>query len=137
LAEEVILGLAEGVETVFDGSRRIPVFGWKPDYTGYHNTVNVKLHRMRFETSQIVGNTIEKYSIGPLTRIVLELLPSFFLYPQQQRKQRGSPGLHADFSGSLGQVSRVADAREAYSAIRRASAGAPWPPLGSNGYPAG
>jgi hypothetical protein len=117
LAEEVILGFAEGIETIFDGSREVPVVGWKPDYTGYHNTVNVKLHRMRFETSQVVGNVIEKYNIGPTTRIFMELLPSFFLYPRQQRKQRGAPGLHADFGG--GQVSRVGDARGAYSAIRR------------------
>lgn len=118
LAEEVILGLAEGIETVFDGTREMPVVGWKPDYTGYHNTVNVKLHRMRFETSQVVGNVIEKYNIGPTTRIIMELLPSFFLYPRQQHKQRGSPGLHADF-GERRQTSRVADARGAYSAIRR------------------
>ena len=96
LAEEVILGFAEGVETVFDGSRSVPVVGWRPDYTGYHNTVNVKLHRMRFETSQVVGNIIEKYNIGPTSRIIMELLPSFFLYPRQQKKQRGTPGLSSD-----------------------------------------
>ena len=126
MAEEVILGVAEGVETVFNGTREVPMVGWKPDYTGYHNTVNAKLHRMRYETSQVVGNAIEKYNIGPTTRIAMELLPSFFLYPSQQRKQRGSPGLHADFSGSSasgtarrGQVSHISDARGAYSAIRR------------------
>lgn len=110
LAEEVVLGLSEAVETVFDGSRRLPVVGWKPDYTGYHNTVNCKLHRMRFETSQVVGSIIEKYNIGPTGRIILELLPSFFLYPRQQKKQKGSPGLHDD--------PQVADARQAYAAIR-------------------
>lgn len=125
LAEEVILGAAEGIETVFDGTREIPVVGFKPDYTGYHNTVNIKLHRMRFETSQVVGNVIEKYNIGPSSRIVMELLPSFFLYPRQQKKQRGSPGLHADFGsgGSPPDRSRgpqVSDARVAYAAIRRA-----------------
>lgn len=110
LAEEVVLGLAEGVETVFDGTRKIPVLGWKPDYTGYHATVNCKLHRMRFETSQIVGNIIEKYNVGPMGRIILELLPSFFLYPRQVKKQKGTPGLHND--------PHVADARGAYQAIR-------------------
>lgn len=118
LAEEVILGAAEGVEAVFDGTREIPVIGWKPDYTGYHNTVNVKLHRMRFETSQIVGNIMEKFNVGPLTRIAMELLPSFFLYPRQQRKQRGTPGLHADFAPTT--AARGYDARGAYSTIRRA-----------------
>lgn len=117
LAEEVILGFAEGVETVFDGTREVPVVGWKPDYTGYHNTVNVKLHRMRFETSQVVGGIIEKHNIGPTARIIMELLPSFFLYPRQQKKQRGAPGLHADFAAG-GQQARVGSARSAYAAIR-------------------
>ena len=112
LAEEVILGLAEGVETVFDGSRTVPLVGWRPDYTGYHNTVNVKLHRMRFETSQVVGNIIQKYNVGPTARIVMELLPSFFLYPRQQKKQRGTPGLSSD--------PHVSDARGAFNAIREA-----------------
>ena len=120
LAEEVILGMAEGVETVFDGTRAIPLFGWKPDYTGYHNTVNVKLHRMRYETSRVVGNIIQKYNIGPTTRIIMELLPSFFLYPRQQKKQKGSLGLHAEYlNGGNAQVPQVGDARGAYSAIRR------------------
>lgn len=65
---------------------------------------------MRFETSQVVGSIIEKYNIGPTGRIILELLPSFFLYPRQQKKQKGSPGLHDD--------PQVADARQAYAAIR-------------------
>jgi len=88
----------------------VPLVGWKPDYTGYHNSVNVKLHRMRFETSQVVGNIIERYNIGPTTRIIMELLPGFFLYPRQQKKTRGAPGLSSD--------PHVADARMAYAAIK-------------------
>ena len=110
LAEEVILGFAEGIETVFDGSRAVPLVGWRPDYTGYHNTVNIKLHRMRFETSQVVGNIIERYNVGPTARIIMELLPSFFLYPRQQKKQRGAPGLSSD--------PHVSDARHAMGSIR-------------------
>ena len=110
LAEEVILGLAEGVETVFDGTRTVPLVGWRPDYTGYHNTVNIKLHRMRFETSQVVGGIIEKYKVGATSRIIMELLPSFFLYPRQQKNQRAAPGLASD--------PRVSDARSAFSVIR-------------------
>jgi hypothetical protein len=115
LANEVLLGFAEGVESVFDGTRSVPVLGWRPDYTGYHNTVAVKLHRMQFETSQIVGTIIEKYNVGPMTRVFMELLPSFFLYPRMQKKQRGSPGLHND-PKVVG--SRVTDAGMAMSAIR-------------------
>lgn len=110
LAEEVILGLAEGIETVFDGSRAFPGTNWRPDYTGYHNTVNAKLHRMRFETSQVVGEIVQKYNIGPTSRIIMELLPSFVLYPRQQKKQKAKPGL----AGEIG------DSRFAYNAIKDA-----------------
>ena len=115
MAEEVILGLAEGVETVFDGSRAVPVVGWQPDYTGYHNTIAVKLHRMRFETSQVVGSVIENYSIGATSRIIMELLPSFFLYPRLQQKQRAAPGLDSDPSAG----GRSNKSLNAYNAIRQ------------------
>jgi hypothetical protein len=113
IAEEIILGAAEGIETVLDGTREIPILGWKPDYTGYSHTVTVKLHRMRYETSQVVSKVIEKYNIGPTTRILMELLPSFFLYPRQQKRQRGSPGLAEEMGGP-----KVLDAHQAYSNIR-------------------
>jgi len=110
LAEEVISGAAEMIESVFDGSREIPILGWRPDYTGYHNTVSVKLHRMRFETSQLVSGIIEKFNVGPMMRIMLELIPSLVLYPRQQGRQRGV---------SLPtQYPRVADSRRALIDIK-------------------
>lgn len=116
LAEEVLLGGAEAIETVLDGTRAIPLIGWKPDYRGYHNTLNVKLHRMRYETSSLVGSIIQKHNIGSTARILMEILPSFFLYPRQQRRQRGSPGLHDD--PGLQQNRRRVDPGAAYAAIR-------------------
>lgn len=65
---------------------------------------------MRFETSQVVGSIIEKHNINPTMRIIFELLPSFFLYPRQQSKQRNSPGLHSD--------PVISDATDAYASIR-------------------
>jgi hypothetical protein len=115
LAEEVILSGAELMEFLFDGKQEIPVVGWKPDYTGYHNTVNVKLHRMRFETASVVSGIIEQYNLSPLSRVMLELLPSLVLYPSHRQKQKARPGLgdDPDFAAD-----RVADARGAYMAIR-------------------
>ncbi len=110
VAEEIILGGAEFIETVLDGSRAIPLVGWRPDYTGYGATVNAKLHRMRYDTSQIVGNVIKKYNVGNVTRMGIELLPSLLLYPRQQRKQQGEPGLSSE--------PHVADPRGAFAAIR-------------------
>ncbi|MDE2097739.1 MAG: hypothetical protein KGL39_10860 [Patescibacteria group bacterium] len=126
LAEEVILGGAEVLESVLDGTRAIPLLGLKPDYTNYHNTVNVKLHRMRHETAQIVRGIVDKYKIGPTARMVMELLPSLFLYPRQQRKQRGTSGLHDDPNivgprvGNVGTAMaaiRDADERNNYHAL--------------------
>jgi hypothetical protein len=112
IAEEMILGAAEAIATVFDGTRTIPVLGWTPDYTGYPTTVNTKLHRMRYETSQVVGGIISKYNFGAPTRILFELLPSFLLYPKAQKRQRGEPALGADRSDT------IADARGALARIR-------------------
>lgn len=114
LGEEIITGMAECIEAVFDGSREIPIVGWRPDFTGYNNTLSVKLHRMRFETSQVVGSVIEKYNIGASTRIFMELLPSLFLYPRQQRRQRGSPGLSSE--------PYMSDSKRAMNVIRESDA---------------
>lgn len=115
VAEEVILGVGEIFESVFDGTREIPILGVRPDYTGFTNTLNVKLHRMRYETSQVVGDAIQRHRLGPMMRIGLELLPSFALYPRQRKRQRGRPGLSKD-PRVVG--SRVPDARAARSSIR-------------------
>lgn len=88
LAEEVISAGAEVLESVLDGNRTIPIVGWRPDYTGYSSTVNVKLHRLRFDTSQIVGDIIEKHNISPFSRILMELGPSLLLYPKIRQKQK-------------------------------------------------
>ena len=96
LAQEFVSGIAEGIEAVFDGTREIPILGWKPDYTGYQNTVSVKLSRMKFETSQVVGDILEGNNITPVSRILLELLPSLVLYPKtraRQKKVKSSPTL--------------------------------------------
>lgn len=97
LAEELIVGAAEVLETVLDGQTPIPLLGWKPDYTGYHAVVATKLHRARFETSSIVGDAVRSWNMGPGTRLLMELLPGILLYPRQQRRERGySQGLLAD-----------------------------------------
>ena len=88
MAEEVISAGAEILESVFDGTREVPVFKIKPDYTGYSSTVNVKLHRLRFDTSQIVGDIVERHNISPGSRIMMELLPGLLLYPRVRSKMK-------------------------------------------------
>lgn len=96
LAEEIIIGGSEFLETIFDGTRKIPIINKYPDYTDVHNTIAVKLHRNRFETSQLVGSILEKYNIGNGSRLALELLPTFILYPWQRSRRKNSPGLYND-----------------------------------------
>ncbi len=96
LAEEIFIGAADMIESVFDGTRELPIVGYRPDYTGYSQTAKLKLHRMRTETSQVVSQFVGDHNISPTMRIALELLPSFLLYPRLQRKHRGAPGIQAD-----------------------------------------
>ncbi len=99
LGEEVMMGIAEAIEETFDGTTEIPVVGWTPDYTGYRNTVQAKMMRMRFETSQLVRSVIESYGVGPVGRMLLELLPSLALYPSQNRRVAAAPSLFERMHG--------------------------------------
>lgn len=94
LAEESFLTLAHGMEYAFDGKR--DYFGRRPDLTGWPDTVNVKLRRMRFETSSFVSGVMRQYNMGPLTRIALELIPSMFIYSRMQKKKHNDDLFHSD-----------------------------------------
>lgn len=50
------------------------------------------MHRLRFETSQIVGDIVEKNNVSPITRILLELVPGLLLYPRVRSKQKVATG---------------------------------------------
>jgi hypothetical protein len=95
LAEEFILGGAEAIETIFDG-KNVFFKKYRPDYTGYKDTVSVKLRRMRPDTATVVGNIMSDYNIGSGARIFLELLPSLITYPRTRRKQQGEDDLCDD-----------------------------------------
>lgn len=90
LAEEAITSAAEIMETVFDGTTNIPLLNIAPDYTGYSSTVHTKLHRLRHETSEIVGKMIESHNVSPFNRILMEMLPNLLLYPRIKHKQKAS-----------------------------------------------
>ena len=81
--EEGVLAMAYGLEGVFNGEREI--LGSKIDLTGYSDTVKVKLRRMRYDTSSFVSGIMKGYSIGSGWRIILELVPSLFLYSRDRR----------------------------------------------------
>lgn len=87
LAEDSILGFAHAVEWVFDGKKEY--LGRKPDLTGWHTTVNIKLRRMRYHTSTFVSDMMQTYDISHGTRILLELLPSVFTHTNIRKRQYG------------------------------------------------
>ena len=47
---------------------------------------------VRFETSQVVGNMVEKHNISPFSRIMMELVPGLLLYPRVRSKQKITTG---------------------------------------------
>lgn len=101
LGEEFILALASGLEMLCNGDRQI--LGVKPDLQGYSDVVKVKLRRLRNETSQIVGNVVEKYEISPITTLLIELIPSLFLH-SKRRKNQSYDTLYNDLSDDINEI---------------------------------
>lgn len=82
-AEELILSGAQSMEYLFDG--RKDWFGRKPDLIGWSSTVKVKLRRMRYETSTFVQEIMNDYNMSSGVRLMIELLPSMFLYSRSRK----------------------------------------------------
>jgi hypothetical protein len=94
-AEEFIMFGAHALEEIFDG-KRVWVGRYSPDLTGWHNTVNVKLRRMRYDTSNLVSGVMQEYNVDSGMRIMLELVPSMFLHSKMRKQQFGSGTLYSD-----------------------------------------
>ncbi|QJX71565.1 hypothetical protein F-LCD7_0316 [Faustovirus] len=95
MAEEGMLMMAHGFGELFDGKRSF--FGVRPDLRGWHNHLNVKLKRMRYDTSRFVGNIMQDYNIGPGWRILLEVIPNLIIYSQSKKKHHTAPdSLYSD-----------------------------------------
>ena len=98
LAEEFLLYGAYGLEELFDGQR--VWFGrYRPDLRGWHNSVNIKLRRVRHDTSTLVSGVMQNYNIGPGARLLLELIPNMLLHSKMRKQQYGSPGIYGDLGG--------------------------------------
>lgn len=91
---EFILAGVHGLEYLFDGKRKWGPY--QPDLTNWHNTVRTKLRRMRYETSMIVSDVMHQYNVGPVTRVLLELVPSAFLHSRMRKDQHGKSGYTPD-----------------------------------------
>jgi hypothetical protein len=84
-AEECILAASQTLEWLFDGKKTY--LGRRPDVRGWSATVNIKLRRMRYDTSTFVSEFMQDYNLGHGTRIMLELFPSLFLYSKMKKSQ--------------------------------------------------
>lgn len=95
LAEEGLVCGALVLGDVLNGERVF--FGkYRPDLSGWHNHVNVKLRRMRYDTSQVVSDVMNACNLGPSARIFLELFPNMLLYSKTRHQYRNEPGLQDD-----------------------------------------
>lgn len=94
LGTEVILAGVHGLEYLFDGKRKWGPY--QPDLTNWHNTVRTKMRRMRYETSMIVSDVMHQWNVGPLTRVMIELVPSAFLHSRMRSDQHGKAGYTPD-----------------------------------------
>ncbi len=95
-AEEVLLFGAYGMEELFDGKKQW--FGYSPDLSDWHKTVNMKMRRIRCDLSNVVSAGMSSYNVGPITRILLELIPSMFIYSKMRKQQHSQPNLYDDAS---------------------------------------
>lgn len=82
-AEELILSAAYGLEFLFDGEKEW--FSRKPDLVGWSNTCRLKLRRCRFQTSTLVKEFMQEYNMSPAMQLMIELIPSMFLYSRQKK----------------------------------------------------
>ncbi len=104
-AEELILAGAQGIEYLFDGKKEW--FGKKPDLVGWNNTVRIKLRRCRFDTSMLVKDIMQDYNMSPLFRLVLELIPSMFLYSRQKKSVMNENNNDNDYNEAISNLNNV------------------------------
>jgi hypothetical protein len=93
-AESFLMLGAYGLEEIFNGKNNW--FGYKPDLTGWSNHVDIKLRRMRHDTSQLVSQAMHDYNIGPGARILLELVPNAIIYSRQKKQTYSEPKINED-----------------------------------------
>jgi hypothetical protein len=95
LAGELILFGASALEEIFDGERKI--FGrYRVDLRGWSKEVQVKLRRMRHDTSTLVSSIMQDYNVGSGTRIMFELGPNAYLYAKKKKQDYGKNDIFTD-----------------------------------------
>jgi hypothetical protein len=107
-AEECVLAVAHILEWLFDGKKTY--MGRSPDLRGWHSTVNMKLRRMKYDTSTFVSGIMQDYDMGSGVRMALELIPSLFLYSKMKKSQGSDNLITSDEMNSA--IDRIRDIEE-------------------------
>ena len=81
--ESILVG-TEFVEWAFDGER--DYMGYKPNMTGWSDTVKIKLKRMRLESASFVSGVMQNYQMSSGMSIFSQLAISAVLYSVTKRK---------------------------------------------------
>lgn len=74
IIEDTIMMTAKGVENVFDGTTN--VFGYKPDLTGFGNSVMLAAKQHRQDICKMVDRACMQYNIGTREKFVIKILAS-------------------------------------------------------------
>lgn len=94
IAQEMLIFAAYQLEDLFDGKKDWA--GYKPDLTGWHNNVQMRMRRIQPETGRLVSGVLEACDTGPLVRLLIELVPNMFIYAKRRKEQHGQPGVFSD-----------------------------------------
>lgn len=94
IVDELLLFGVTLLEDIFDGKHEW--FGYRPDLTGFSNTARTKMRRLRPESAVLASSVLQSHSLGPASRILLELAPAAFLHAHQRRQRHDERGLFDD-----------------------------------------
>lgn len=100
LADELFITFGQFMEFMFDG--KSSYLGYYPDYTDYTDEVlKNRLHRIRYDSSQIISEIVEENGLGRKSKILLEIAPSLVTYNKKRKSNkynsRIDDGLVEDF----------------------------------------
>lgn len=113
---------AYGLEWAFDGKKNY--FGIRPNLTGWGATLNIKMRRLRYETSRLVSDGMAAYNLGNFSRLCLELVPSMVIHSKMlNNKSIKGGGANSSSRPSDAEMSKAIDRIRDKSVIRRESHG--------------
>jgi hypothetical protein len=94
-ANEMLVGAAELVETHIFNGKNIYFGKYRPNAEGWHNSVQVKLRGLSYETSSVVSDIMSYINLSEGTKILITLLPSLGLQINENSKNQNTESLYS------------------------------------------